>query len=244
MFVDRPLTVESNIYGGQIPERLSKFKELIVSLNPDNQSIPYNQHLWQLSLQEDPDLAKIIEIFPNTITRSDLKNLGSEAVRDSNSVRRFFIAVMMWGYGTTNYGPYRVKKMLANGAAEGILRGALQRIVDGNVQVAYRDFRLPGCGPSFMTKYLYFVGLSIDMIPLPLILDSRVAESLIIVMHDEGLSHTDFLKYSVDKKGRKNVQRYPEGYTRYVTLINEWAKELGCRADAIELFLFDPPPRL
>ncbi len=227
----------------RIPQRLLEFREAITGLNPDQQSIPYSSDSWKNLFQNDPDVNSIVKRFLESISRENVKALGAEAVRDTNSVRRFFIAVMMWGYGTTAYGPYRVKRMLDNRSAEGILRDTLQRVLSGDIQAAYRDFALRGCGPSFMTKYLYFIGLSLNVRPLPLILDSRVAQSLKSMDGDDS-GWTEFIKCAVGKRGSINVLPYPDGYIRYIETMDQWAKELGCRADAIELFLFDPPQGL
>jgi len=42
-----------------------------------------------------------------------------------------------------------------------------------------------------------------------------------------------------DSKGRAVVRRSPRGYWKYVNMMTEWAQELKCRPDSIELFLFE-----
>ena len=92
-----------------------------------------------------------------------------------------------------------------------------------------------------MSKFFYAVGLGINLDPLPLVLDSRVAKALLTLSKECELKVTDLIRYSINKKGDITLQKYPEGYVTYVQLMNLWSKELDCQADAIELFLFDPP---
>jgi hypothetical protein len=224
-----------------IPKKLSIFREEIKILNPNAQSIPYDMDSWKHRFTDDLDVTSIIQRFPDAITRKNIKGLGDETKYNRENARKLFIAAMIWGYGTTAYGPYRVRAMLDNELANMILGDTIQKIVERDIKTAYRDFELRGCGPAFMTKFFYFIGLSANVKPLPLILDSRVAQSLILLLKDEGLYPTDFVKFSVNKNGRINVSRYPDGYIRYIELMDEWSQELGCHADAIEFFLFNPP---
>jgi hypothetical protein len=230
-----------NIIVSVIPKRLAKFREEIKVLNPNAQSVSYNMDFWKYWFPDDLDVAAIIQRFPEAITRQDIKSLADETTYNRENARQLFIATMIWGYGTRGYGPYRVKKMLDDKLANIILSDTIQKIVEGNIIAAYRDLKLPECGPAFMTKFFYFIGLSVNMKLLPVILDSRVAQSLILLMQDEGLHPTDFVRYSVSKNARISVSRYPDGYIRYIELMNKWAQELNCHADAIELFFFNPP---
>jgi len=75
-----------------------------------------------------------------------------------------------------------------------------------------------------VTRYFYFVGLSCRVDPCPLIFDSRVARNFKLLV---GRSHS--------------VVAGGEEYVRYVGIMKDWAKQLGCRPDAIELTLWEPP---
>ncbi|MFJ7213225.1 hypothetical protein [Amycolatopsis sp. NPDC098790] len=86
-----------------------------------------------------------------------------------------------------------------------------------------RRNRIPGLGPSFFTKFLYFAGGGAPDHP-SLILDRVVATAL------------------RDRCGWMSLHRTgpwpPETYERYCTLLARWAKDLGCAPDEVELALF------
>lgn len=224
------------------PERLLAFTEMLHTMNPDDQSIPYKIEKWNRYFQRDADFIEVTEQFPNNIRRGNIRILSEIALHDFTQVKKLFLATMIWGFGTVGYGPYRTHLMLADPAADQMLQETLERITVGDIIGSYRHFKLNKCGPSFMTKFLYFIGLGMEeMNPKPLVLDSRVAKAFQILINDEGLDFNDFIKYSEDKKGGINVLWFPDGYINYLALIHLWSHEIQCRADTIELFLFNPP---
>ncbi|WP_372666191.1 8-oxoguanine DNA glycosylase OGG fold protein [Amycolatopsis kentuckyensis] len=86
-----------------------------------------------------------------------------------------------------------------------------------------RHNRIPGLGPSFFTKFLYFAGGGASDHP-SLILDRVVATAL------------------RNRCGWTSLHRIgpwpPETYGRYCTLLGRWAKDLDCAPDELELALF------
>jgi hypothetical protein len=92
------------------------------------------------------------------------------------------------------------------------------------------------CGSAFFTKFFYFAGLGCDLKVRPLILDSVMMNQLEQWLE---LDVTRFGEVDREKDGRISaLGRNAAKYLRYIQCMNEWAQELGCRPDSIELFLF------
>ena len=92
------------------------------------------------------------------------------------------------------------------------------------------------CGSAFFTKYIYFGGLGWDVSVSPLILDYMVMNELEQWLR---LDVTRFARFSRNKKGEISVVgRDAARYGHYVEVMNGWARDLRCRPDSIELFLF------
>ena len=228
-----------------VPARLTAFGEVIRALNPDTHTIPYKIDKWHDHLDDHPDLIRLSCRFQHRLSRGDLGLLSREAHADPEGLIALFIATMIWGFGNTNYGPWRTRLMLNDlerqrGTGPNALVQALRRLREGDLSAAYHGFAVERCGPPFMAKFFYACGLGMDREPPPLILDSVVAKSLWVLALDSELDVTLYVK-GVDASGKGSVTWYPDGYVRYVRLMPDWAQALGCRADAVEMFLFDPP---
>lgn len=217
-----------------LPPRLAACRETLVALDPDAQTIGYNPAAWRRKLgADDPDLEALAARFPKAIRRSDLRTLSAEAHVDTSLARRLFLASMVWGYGTVGYGPHRTLKNLNDPGCVDAVTGALTAIGAGDLRRAYGSYRVFGCGQAFWTKYLYAAGLGCDANPMPLVLDSLVATALRTLGGDGALEPSDYLT--------PTLGRFTDGWVRFVTDADAWAKALGCRADAIEMLLFSPP---
>ena len=195
----------------------------------------YYLKTWNTYFADDEDFQNIVTQFPGPISRSVFAEIGKQGV---NSARQLFLATMLWGFGTIGYGAWRtMTKMLRTENAIDQLKAAFQYIVDGRIADAYCALHLERCGPAFMTKYLYGIGLSCQASPLPIILDSRVAGTLRRLLAAQDVDHRSYFKLASDGM----VERDPDGlgYVKTVMLLNDWAAELGVRADDIEVFLFN-----
>ena len=225
----------------EVPVNLKRFQEELIAMNPDNQFISYNRRSWARRFGDDNSFAFICQKHPDGISRGQIKELARTARKsgDMESIKQLFLAAMMWGYGKKGYGAFRTSRMLGDPSAPEVLQTTFSLIVSGKLLNAYQSFRLQWCGPSFFTKYFYFAGLGCEIEPKPLVLDARVARSLEDLL---GTSLSRFARVNRNEHGRiTSLRRYPDGYQRYVELLSRWAKELRCRADSIELFLFKPP---
>lgn len=220
-----------------VPLRLLHHQASIQALAPETQRVRFYQATWERYFPNDPDLRGICERFSGSISRADLFAYGKEAIAGDYPLRRWFLATMMWGYGIGGRGPWRTRNMLSDAGKLERLREVIEAVCTGKLQEAYTSLKLPWCGPAFLTKFLYFVGATLEIKPAPLILDSRVAVSLNTLAADGEFLLADFVRFAPHNA----VARYPEGYVRFVAALDGWATALGVRPDALELFLFDPP---
>jgi hypothetical protein len=211
-----------------IPARLLAEKSALLA--PDNHQVSYNAETWLKWFSGDKDFSDLIQKYPQTISRSEIADLAQ-----NRNARKVFLATMLWGYGTVGYGAYRTSIMLGEKSSKNIIEKSFDLVSAGKYILAYEIFALPMCGAAFFTKYFYFVGLGSKISPLPLILDSVVANSL--VQLDVDISR--FARFTKNSGGKiTSIGKYADGYLRYVETINNWADEIGCRPDSIEKWLF------
>lgn len=219
----------------KIPKRLLESKEQILKGFNSKAPTAYDTGSWQKHFKGDSDFEQISQVFPTSIRRIDIEGLSRE-VRNGGyaQIRKLFLASMIWGYVKDDRrGAWRTKQMLSYHGAQEVLEKAARWVSNGQIVEACRGFKLPWCGSVFSTKFFYFIGLGAGISPLPCILDDRVGQSLEQLGREEGWNLPPFN----DVHG-KGIRRCPEGYVQYIQSLDEWAKELGCRADYIEYFLY------
>ena len=174
----------------EVPKRLLAVADQLQVLNPSFHSVKYNAEPWKVKFPGDEDLESITANFPIGVSRGDLFELAGSVSKDLSHVRRLFFAVMIWGYGTDSRGPWRVSQMLSHpNAIERLVSGA-RLVQDQNFKQVYLHFRMANqgklaqFGPSFMTKFFYFIGAACGLNPMPLILDNRVALGMDMLARD------------------------------------------------------------
>lgn len=216
-----------------IPARLlAKKSDLFI---PDDHQVSYNANTWRKWFAEDKDFNDLIQEYPQVISRSEIANLANPVSAKNESARKVFLATMLWGYGIVGYGAYRTSIMLSDKNSRNIIGESFDLVSTGKYIAAYKIFSLPMCGSAFFTKYFYFVGLGNKTTPLPLILDSVVANSLV----ELGIDISQLAKVTKNSDGKiSSVGKYVDGYFEYVEMINSWASEINCRPDSIEKWLF------
>ncbi|GAA2304847.1 hypothetical protein Scani_12230 [Streptomyces caniferus] len=81
------------------------------------------------------------------ISRDDLVDLRGHVGEDPVSLRDLFVAVMIWGSGTTNgRGPRYTEAALSDDRMPAVLRTTREAVRDGDLSGAYRQFVLNGVG--------------------------------------------------------------------------------------------------
>ncbi len=220
-----------------IPTYLSNNREHIADLIPGDQAIPYTKKMWDKYFSEDIEFQALVEKYPKQISRQNIfdikKGLGSNPT--SSELKQFYVAVMIWGFGTTGYGAYRTNKMIKDDRFQETIEDCFDKVQVGKIRQAYDGFCLNQCGSAFFTKFIYFSAHNTTNKTMPLILDAVVARSL------EEKCHCDIKKYArVNRNKGKiaSVGRASDRYISYLQIMESWAEQLSVSGDQIELFLF------
>lgn len=198
---------------------------------------------------------EILTVDPNgtgaeRLTRGALFDLakGSSDSTDDTDILRFLWHVLIWGSGTSRrnnrarIGSFTTAHSAASNVE--LLRTALRHARAGAVAESYSDLirrgggKIPGLGPAFFTKFLYFAGAG-DPSHLCLILDARVAASL----HAAGWTSLPHSKRGAGKNFSANW--HTATYVAYCALLERWAeaasneRSSSVAADEIEVALFE-----
>jgi hypothetical protein len=203
---------------------------------PASQTILFCANNWNTQALS-PYLRQLLLAIPalsnGCITRQDVVQIGLLANQGKISWDAFFLAVMIWGFGTVGYGPWRTQQMFQTANFKTIYSDIRTHIQNRNVSKAYESAKISYCGPPFFTKLFYFLGKVFNSNPLPIILDSRVSASLVKCNRDD-FDGSIYFK-------NKGASPFSNGYLNYITDVNQWSKLNGFAADQLELFLFCPP---
>ncbi|MFG2671432.1 hypothetical protein [Streptomyces sp. NPDC048445] len=159
------------------------------------------------------------------ISRGDLADLRDRVGDDPDSLRDLFVAVMIWGSGTTNgRGPRYTEAAVSDARMPAVLRTTCQAVRSGDLSEAYRQFVLNGVRRSFFTKWFAAVDDRDTACDRALILDDRVLRSL------------NALGWSSWEAA--GTRHWPTRYATYVSSMHGWAASLGVTADWLEWLLF------
>lgn len=111
--------------------------------------------------------------------------MPGDGEHDARAVVTAFLAAMIWGYGTTGYGPYRTSRVLASdpdivkhlidvaSRAQGSPNGgedAFRHIAEHRGQADYLKY----LGPAFGTKFLYFLTAASEVADTTPVMDAVV----------------------------------------------------------------------
>lgn len=228
-----------------LPRYLQEHKEEILHIFDKASVSNYNPEAWRNYFRGNPgvskDLNTIIGKCPTTISRKDVRYFAGKARSGGyEDLRGLFLACMIWGYGPDPNGPNNTKLALSNPRLKSVLEKSVESIKKTRIKEAYEGFNLKGCKSPFFTKFFYFVGERYNIEPLPLILDSHVANFLEALGRQEGWDISIFVQvHNREQDGRiSSLNSYSKGYIQYICSMDDWAKKLGCSADNIEYFFY------
>jgi hypothetical protein len=183
-------------------------------------------------MDQFPAHVPVLAALPDQLSRELVRQACRDAAGTPAAALDAFIAVMAWGYGRVGYGPYRVRRVLASVPDPGerlqAAAGELARVGPAAAYVLLGDSgvpRLPGLGPAFGTKFLYFCSPPGGRTAL--ILDRLVAAWL---RANTGL--------------RLNEARWSApAYQRYLEAMSRWAAETAITAEELEACIFQAQAR-
>lgn len=191
---------------------------------------------WEATLSKTGLSGFTVRIDPfhsgnGKLTRSDLFRLGADA-SDEDKVLDLLLHVLAWGSGLSRR--QNIARLSAFSSPHdretntALLLAARDHARGGTAEstrLAYSTLvrsgggKIPGLGPAFFTKFLYFAGGCAGSVP-PLILDARVAGQLY------GAGWTE-LPRSRNKSGwGYSYNWYTDTYVSYCESIARWATNL------------------
>ncbi|GAB7111131.1 hypothetical protein JCM4814A_94500 [Streptomyces phaeofaciens JCM 4814] len=168
------------------------------------------------------------------VSRAKVASAVADALR-REAFREALVATYVWGKGKRGTpggsGPATLHKILAAEGLDAALPHAVTTLSEHSAEAAYAALhrRVPGFGPSFYTKFLYFVGKTVPSAtgPQPLVLDRVLAQRL------RSLAQTVGRKTGHDPDGSiaswvwRNGNWSPHRYAVYLTFLHAAARQLA-----------------
>ncbi|CAM5737229.1 hypothetical protein SHIRM173S_13168 [Streptomyces hirsutus] len=159
------------------------------------------------------------------LSRADLAELRQATGDSPDGLRDLFVAVMIWGSGTSNgRGPRYTAAALSDTRLPHVLTTTRNAVRSGELREAYVQFAVRGVGRSFFTKWFAAVDDREATCERALILDDRVFRSL------------NALGWS--SKEAADSRRWSARYVTYVIAMHSWARPLGVTAAWLEWLMF------
>ena len=197
----------------------------------------WSREPWRVQAHDLPEVLAMLEALPDRVDRHSVREVVLEEFRAGNALSAF-VAAMIWGYGTTGYGPGRVRWVLTGtrgtrAVDEPILATVATRLTAGATTVreagpleGYRamnnELRIKFLGGAFFTKWLYFVSAvegpyAVGAAP---ILDRQVAS---------WLDRNQVMGLNI---------RSTASYARYLELLAAWGEQYGRSRVQVEQAIF------
>lgn len=185
--------------------------------------------------KSDESIVEILDRFPESISRQDLFDLADDVAKrehESAGLRQLWVMTYAWGGGTGATG-YRARAnarlALFDARFETCLRQTVELLSHDDIVGAHESIpQLIGSGEGFFTKFLHFLSKPAPRVPLPLIYDEQVRRSLQALLGK---------RWAIPLGATMDWSR-ARIYELYVQKMNDWAEELGCTPEQLELHLF------
>lgn len=187
---------------------------------------------WRRWIGDLDGVGAVLDALPSAVNRRDAASAARDAL-DQGNVVGAFCAVMVWGYGNSGRGPFKVDRILRGAEAfdratiTSRLVQALELVRSAGPVEAYRFLynadrgAIKYLGPAFFTKWLSLAAFEDPYGPdAPPILDSLVREW---VTREAGVSLPK--TRTVD-------------YETYIKLLEGWAASTGCTQTQLESTVF------
>ena len=195
------------------PAFLTRVDEWVLSGRPDQNSIDWNIEPWILTFPEHRDFLQDLHLKHLGFLNRDIVKRTVQGESEESKYVEGFLAVMIWGYASDYRGPYKTKQILSQDNARSLIERAYLALLSDDIAGAYSALVTNGpkyLGPAFASKYLYFASQK-SVTPVPLILDSQVAEGLarwgntlynsITASAKDYLNYLDYMRIAAEKIG-------------------------------------------
>ena len=189
---------------------------------PAQAAVRWQRDRWLAAI---PDYAPLLRELPDELDRSYVRGMLLGMPLTAGGMYGAMVIVYAWGWSRTPVGPSRAHKALAAGVERlgSALLAAHEAMLMGGPLAGYvalaRPHRVSGLGPSFATKFLYFVSPEGRR---ALILDDLVAS---------WLGREVALALSPTRWS-------PATYERYMTSMHAWSSRLDVADHQLEEIFF------
>lgn len=201
---------------------------------PPQRAFRYSPDHWRAWTGHLDGVGEVLEGLPPALDRATTATVVNNVL--TGQVAAAFAVAMIWGHGTSGYGPYRTAAVLTasrrpaglplSPAVEDRLRESATVARDRGPVEGYRYLnnspgKIAGLGPAFFTKWLYFVTVrgSMGTASAAPILDALVLGWLAARAVPLRAGCTD-------------------DYARYVELLGSWGKPHGLAPAEVEERIF------
>lgn len=209
---------------------------------PPQEAFKWNSSSWKRQLEEYGEFFDSLHVTElnrdDVVAKAREANGGSGDVKTEDVAVKVFLLAMLWGYGKVGYGPYRTRRVLNEDSAVSELLevarkaqckgglAAFQHIADKRKSGPY----LKWLGPSFGTKYIYF---------LTAMMDNGTVETTPVM---DAVVQRWFGHHAKDHSLRVDFW-HVKSYETYLCFLKGWAKELPSdgstlKVDDVEYLIF------
>ncbi|MFJ4868855.1 hypothetical protein [Streptomyces sp. NPDC088757] len=152
---------------------------------PGAHTVRYTPGRWTGIAPWPSRLAPVTGSGDAEVSRAEVARAVADAL-EREAFREALVATYVWGKGKRGTpggsGPSALRGILAADGLDATLAAAVTALRGTGAREAYAGLlgKVPGLGPAFFTKFLYFVGQALPPAqgPAPLILDRVLAERL------------------------------------------------------------------
>ncbi|QRY62585.1 hypothetical protein JVX90_19860 [Gordonia sp. PDNC005] len=189
---------------------------------PAQPQLPFawKRQAWRSMLHDVPGAAELLDALPEKVDRTSTLEVVNRGITEGE-ILPAFIAAMIWGHGTTGFGPVRVRRSLTGLKSgtrdapirvdvEGLLRISALKVRNDGPLEGFRymnnEGKIKHLGSAFFTKWLYFAsaGENPDAPNASPILDRQVRDW---IRNETGLSLGN---------------RRTEDYAMYIETLTVW----------------------
>jgi hypothetical protein len=152
---------------------------------PGAHTVRYTPSRWVQIAPWPPALTSTSHVGDAGISRAQAASIVADALQ-REAFREALVATYVWGKGKSGSpsgsGPASLQKILTAESLDTALARAVTTLSEHSAEAAYEGLQglVPGFGPSFYTKFLYFAGKTVLSAtgPQPLVLDRVLARRL------------------------------------------------------------------
>jgi hypothetical protein len=215
----------------------SKYHAEIKKLDVNAHKVECEYSYWEEWFEEDESMLSRVSTVKAILGERFGRSEVVDFYKGKSDNKTKFLATMIWGHEAPagsrrdTRGPWKVEQMFKS-IEDSVVLDTIKVETESQISSAYSALNkaIKRCGPSFITKHLYFLGKSLGKETYPLIYDDRVSVGLVKISLQD-TSCLDLVSIHAEAKAK--------AYLAYLKFAAAEAKVIGCQLDQIEYFLFE-----